>query len=348
MLNVLPKYECRWDFTSLGEVILRFDAGSDRIHTAREFRVFDGGNEYHVARALRKVFGLRTGIFSALAKNPLGRLLEDLIMQGGVDASQILWREPDINDHDALRNGVYFTEAGCGMRAPHSYFDRSNAALAKIQPTDFDWKWIFGEFCSRWFHTGSTFVGLTESTAGVAHAAMQFARKHRTIVSYESCYLDSLWKSRGGCRASDKLNENLFPFVDVLFTLPGFDITLANFEPAKFADAVADLQTRYPNIKVVATILRDHKTGNQQDLSAVCFADDQVYKAQNFESVQIYDRGGSDEAFAAGFVYGLLAGKDAQYAVDCGAAHAVLAVTTPGENSMASLHEIEDVIGGKR
>src|SRR6266542_538290 len=174
---------CRWDCVSLGEVMLRLDPGDERIHTPRSFRVWESGGEYNVARGLKRCFGMNTAIVTALADNPVGRLVQDLICQGGVDQTHIRWVEYDGVGRVA-RNGLNFTERGFGVRGAVGCSDRGHTAVAQLQPGQIDWDEIFGKEGSRWFHTGGIFCALSESTPAVAKEAMQAARKYGTIISY--------------------------------------------------------------------------------------------------------------------------------------------------------------------
>ena len=195
---LIPDSPRRWDCLSLGEVMLRFDPGENRIHTARHFNVWEGGGEYNVARGLRRCFNLRTSIATALVDNPVGRLVEDLILQGGVDYSLLKWIPYDGVGRD-VRNGLNFTERGFGVRAAAGCSDRGLTAVSQLNPGDFDWPAIFGnENATKWFHTGGIFAALSASTAQVAAEAMDAARQHSTPVSYDLNFRDSLWKSIGG------------------------------------------------------------------------------------------------------------------------------------------------------
>lgn len=344
-LDIKTKADCRWDLVSLGEVLLRFDAGDERIHTAQNFRVFDGGGEYNVARNLAKVFRQKTAIVTALADNGLGRLAENLILQGGVDASEILWRAHDGSGANT-RNGLYFIERGFGLRAPASAFDRANTAVSQLRTGDVDWEKILIEQKVRWLHTGGIFVGLSESTPDVAFEAMQAARANGTIVSYDLNYRDSLWKERGGQAEANRLNRTLLPFADVVFGVPDFNAKFAEFDAGDFSQAAEKLQAEFPSLKVIATTLRQVKSASEHNLSAVCFANGEVVKVEDYTNVQVFDRVGSGDAFASGLIYGLLNGKDMQYSLRCATAHACLAMTTPGDNSMAQLKEIESLMQG--
>ena len=207
---------CRWDCVSLGEVMLRLDPGEERIHTARNFRASEGGGEYNVARGLRRCFGMRTAVITALAKNPIGNLLEDLLLQGGVDTSLVRWVPYD-GIGRTVRNGLNFTERGFGVRAAVGCSDRGNTAIAHCQPDDFDWQSIFATSGSRWLHTGGIFAALSSSSASVAKTAIQAARTSGTVVSYDLNYRESLWKGIGGKAKAQEVNRELVSAVDVLF-----------------------------------------------------------------------------------------------------------------------------------
>ena len=330
--------------TALGEILLRFDAGDERIQNARTFRVWDGGGEYNVARGLSKVFRQKTAIVTALADNSLGRLAEDLANQGGVYTSNIIWREADSNQ---TRNGIYFIERGFGLRAPASCFDRANTAASQLQTGEIDWKRVFGsENGSRWFHTGGIFSGLSETTPKIAAEAMKFAQVSGAIVSYDLNYRYSLWKNRGGRAEANRINKKLLPFADVVFGVLDYEPKFTNFDAEKFQQAAKKMQTEFPNRKIIATTLREIKSASLHNLSAAVFAGGEVFKARDYENVQVFDRVGSGDAFAAGFIFGLLSDKGAKYALECGTAHACLAMTTPGDNSMAQFAEIEKLMQG--
>ena len=345
-LSVKSKAECRWDLISLGEVLLRFDSGDERIHNARAFRVWDGGGEYNVARGLAKVFRQRTAIVTALADNALGRLAEDLIWQAGVDSSRVLWREADGVGRNT-RNGIYFIERGFGVRGAASCFDRANTAVSQLRAGEIDWNEIFAEHKTRWLHTGGIFAGLSETTPDVAEEAMRIARQNGAVVSFDLNYRDSLWKARGGREAADAVNRQVLKYADVAFGAFDFDSKLSRFDETAFRAAAGKMQSEFPNLKIVASTLREVVTASLHHFSAVCFTAGEIFKAREFANLNVLDRVGSGDAFAAGFIYGLLTEKAAGYAVECGAAHAALTMTTPGDNSMAILREVESLMQGE-
>lgn len=360
-LEVRPEAECRWDIVSLGEVMLRLDPGDGRIHTARSFRVWEGGGEYNVARGLSRCFRLRAAVVTALADNAVGRLVEDLIFQGGVNQSHVLWRAYDGVGRET-RNGLNFTERGFGVRAALGCSDRGHTAVSQLRPGEIDWEKIFGAEGARWFHTGGIFCALSEMTPEVACEAMLAAKRHGTVVSYDLNYRDSLWKSVGGRERAREVNRYLAPLVDVMigneedFTaclgleVEGLDEHHSKLDVGNFRKMIERAVSEFPNFKVVATTLRNAKTATVNDWGAVCYAGGELYQSKTREGLEIYDRVGGGDSFASGLIYGFLTDKGAQWAVECGASHGALAMTTPGDTTMATLAEVERVMkaGGAR
>ncbi len=347
ILNIKPKAVCRWDFLSLGEVLLRFCPGDERIQNARQFCVYDGGAEYNVARNLAKVFRRDAVIVTALADNALGRLAEDFILQGGVDASEIRWREHD-GKGENTRNGVYFIERGYGLRVPSSCFDRANTAVSQLKAGDVDWQDVFGRKGARWFHTGGVFAGLSDTTPDAAIEAMRAARESGAIVSFDLNYRDSLWKTRGGREAANRLNREFLPVADVVFGTFDYDSKLSNYDEAAFRQAAEKMRAEFPNVKTIVSTVREVHSASRHDLSAVCLHENEIYKARDYKNVKVIDRVGSGDAFAAGFIYGFLAGRDVPYSIECGAALGALTMTTPGDNATSNLTEVEKLIGGEK
>src|SRR5215831_15436794 len=356
-LTIKSKSQCMWDLVSLGEVMLRLDPGDERISTTRYFRAWEGGGEYNVARGLRRCFGMETAIVTALADNPVGRLVQDLMYQGGVDQSHVKWVKYD-GVGRTVRNGLNFTERGFGVRAALGCSDRGHTAVSQLKPGEIDWDAIFGREGARWFHTGGIFCALSETTPAVAREAMNAARKHGTIVSYDQNYRESLWKSFGGKERAQEVNRELAPLVDVMlgneedftaclgFEIEGVDEDHSRLEIDKFRRMIERATKEFANFKVVATTLRTAKTASLNDWGAVCYAGGQFYQAVTRTNLEIFDRVGGGDSFASGLIYGFLSGRDPQYAVDCGAAHGALAMTTPGDTSMATLAEVERVMKG--
>jgi 2-dehydro-3-deoxygluconokinase len=336
--------------------MVRFDPGDRRIATARNFEVCEGGGEYNVARGLKRCFGLDTAIVTAFADDPVGRLLQDLLYQGGVDQTYVRWIPHDGVGRSA-RNGLNFTERGFGVRAAAGSYDRGHTAVSQLKLGDFDWDDIFGNQGVRWFHTGGIFSALSTTTPEVAAEAMQAARRHGTIVSYDLNYRASLWKSLGGKKQAQEVNRRIAPFVDVMlgneedfsaalgYEVPGMDEHHSTFAVEGFQQMIAKVVKDYP-FHVVATTLRKAKTATLNDWSAVCYFDGRFFQAKNRENLEIFDRVGGGDSFASGLIYGFLVGRDAQFAVECGAAHGALAMTTPGDTSMATLDDVLQVMKG--
>ncbi len=356
-LKLRPKESCRWDLVSLGEVMLRLDPGEARIATTRSFRAWEGGGEYNVARGLRRCFGLRTAVVTALADNPVGRLVEDLMLQGGVDLQHLRWVPYD-GVGRTVRNGLNFTERGFGVRGAVGCSDRGHTAVAQMKPGEIDWEEIFGRQGARWLHTGGIFAALSETTPLVAREAMEAAHRHGTIVSYDLNYRDSLWKSIGGKQRACDVNRELARFVDVMlgneedfsaalgFAIPGMGDEPAELDTAQFRAMIASVVQEYPNFKVIGTTLRHAKTATRNDWGAICWADGAFYEARPMPDLEILDRVGGGDSFASGLIYGLLEAKGPQWAVDCGCAHGALAMTTPGDTTMATLAEVERLMRG--
>ena len=349
---------CRFDCVSFGEVMLRFDPGFGRVRTAREFRVWEGGGEYNVARAMRKCWGKRAAVVTALPVNDLGWLAEDFIMQGGVDMSHVIWRDFDGVGRNT-RVGLNFTEKGFGVRAALGCSDRANSAASQIKPGEVNWEKIFGEEGVRWFHTGGIFAALASNTAEAVIEAVEAARKHGTIVSYDLNYRASLWKSQGGQEAARRVNRAIAGKVDVMlgneedftaclgFEVPGLDEHISAIDPANFKKMIETAVKAFPNFKVVATTLRNAKTASINDWSAILYAGGAFYQSILRENLEIYDRVGGGDGFASGLAHAFLEGKGPQAAVDYGAAHGALAMTTPGDTSMVNAKEVEAIIKGK-
>ena len=356
-MNIKPKLECRWDLVSLGEVMLRLDPGDGRISTARSFRAWEGGGEYNVARGLKRCFGLDAAIVTALADNSIGRLIQDLIYQGGVDQSHVKWVAYD-GVGRAVRNGLNFTERGFGLRAASGCSDRGHTAASQLRPGEIDWDQILGTSGARWFHTGGIFAALSETTPLVAREAMQAAKRHGAVVSYDLNYRPSLWKSTGGSARAREVNRELACYVDVMlgneedftaalgFEIEGVDEQLSKLDTASFRRMIERAVVEFPNFKVVATTLRNAKTATINDWGAVCYHDGEFYQATLRENLEIFDRVGGGDSFASGLIYGLMSDKGPQWAVECGAAHGALAMTTPGDTTMATLAEVERVMKG--
>jgi len=357
LLEIRPAGQCRWDLVALGEVMLRLDPGEGRIATSRSFEVCEGGGEYNVARGLRRCFGLRTALVSALADNPVGRLVEDLVLRGGVDQSHVRWVPYD-GVGRAVRNGLNFTERGFGVRGAVGCSDRGHTAVSQLRPGDVDWDEVFGAEGARWFHCGGIFAALGDQTAEVVTEAMTAARRHGTIVSYDLNYRPSLWRATGGQDRAREVNRAVAPLVDVMlgneedfsaalgFEVAGIDRDFSTLDPERYGAMMAQVVAAYPNVRLVATTLRAVVSASRNDWSAVCWTGGELHRSTSRPGLEILDRVGGGDSFASGLIYGLLSGFEPRLALEYGAAHGALAMTTPGDTSMATLAEVEGLVRG--
>lgn len=356
-LNLRPVNECRYDAVALGEVMLRFDPGEERIHTSRYFRVWEGGGEYNVARGLRRAFGLRTAVVTALVDNPVGRLVEDCILTGGVDPL-IHWVQGD-GVGRLVRNGLNFTERGFGVRGAVGVSDRGLTAISQLKPEDVDWEYLFGALGVRWFHTGGIFTALSPTSAVTALEAVKAAKKYGTIVSYDLNYRPSLWNSIGGQPKAQLVNRELAGFVDVMigneedftaalgFKVSGVDENLSSLEVEGYRKMISEVSDAYPNFQVIATTLRTVHSASINDWGAIAWSRETGFiEATLREGLEILDRVGGGDSFASGLIFGLLEGESLAQAVEYGAAHGALAMTTPGDTTMATKAEVMKFIHG--
>ncbi len=356
-MKIKPADSCQYDLVALGEIMLRLDPGEGRVRTARSFQAWEGGGEYNVARGLRRCFGLRTGVVTAFADNDIGRLIEDFILQGGVDTSLIRWIPYD-GVGRTVRNGLNFTERGFGIRGAVGVPDRGLTAASQIKPGDVDWDDLFGRRGVRWFHTGGIYAALSEESAAAVEEAVEAANKHGTIVSYDLNYRPSLWKSIGGQEKAQEVNRRIARFVDVMigneedftaclgFEVEGVDENISAIEVENFKNMIGRVVKEFPNFKATATTLRTVKTATVNDWGAICWHDGKFFEATHRENLEILDRVGGGDSFASGLIYGFLSTGDPQKAVEYGAAHGALAMTTPGDTSMASKAEVEKIMAG--
>ena len=356
-LNLKPAKSVAFDQLSLGEIMLRLDPGEGRIRTAREFTAWEGGGEYNTSRGLRKCFGLRTAVCTALLDNEVGHLIGDLIMQGAVATDLIKWRDDD-GIGRTVRNGLNFTERGFGIRGAVGNPDRGNSAASQLKPGDFDWDHIFGKLGVRWFHTGGIFAALSASTAELTVEAVKAAHRHGTTVSYDLNYRPSLWKTIGGLRKAQEVNREIAQYVDVMigneedftaslgFEVKGADSKLSHLETDAFKQMIETAVAEFPNFKVAATTLRRVITATKNDWSAILWHDGKFFESRKYPELEILDRVGGGDSFASGLQFGFLEFNDAQKAVEYGAAHGALASTTPGDTSMATRKEVEKTMAG--
>jgi len=372
----------RFDALALGEVMLRLDPGPGRVRTARTFQVWEGGGEYNVVRALRRCFGLRTTLVTAVTDNEVGRLIEDLLLQGGVDLSHVRWTPFDGVGRTG-RVGLNFTERGFGVRAGSGTYDRGHTAASQMKPGDTDWEGIFGAEGVRWFHTGGIFTALSPTTPEVIREAMRAARRNRTVVSYDLNSRASLWKTEedervsvrnaglagadervsvrnaglaGAEHGSVRINRAIIPLVDVLIGNEGdFGTALgirggkpagASLSAAGFRKTARAVIGEFPNLKAVAATMRRSTSATRNDWGAALWYGGRMYEAVKRPGLEVFDRVGGGDGFASGLIYGFLAGRSPLESVNLGAAHGALVMTTPGDVSMATLAEVEKAMKG--
>ncbi len=356
-IEIKSAESCKYDIVSLGEVMLRLDPGEGRVRTARSFQAWEGGGEYNVARGMRKCFGLRAGVVTAFADNEVGHLIEDFIMQGGVDTSWIQWKPYDGLGRE-VRNGLNFTERGFGIRGAVGVPDRGLTAASQMKVGDVDWEKLFGEDGVRWFHTGGIFAALSDTTPEFVIEAVKAAKKHGTIVSYDLNYRPSLWKSIGGHAKCQEVNREIAKYVDVMigneedftaclgFEVEGVDENISKIEIGAFKSMIEKAVAAFPNFQATATTLRAVKTATVNDWGAICWHAGEFHESNSYPALEIMDRVGGGDSFASGLIYGFLTTGDPAKAVNYGAAHGALAMTTPGDTSMVTVKEVEKVMGG--
>ena len=357
-LKIKSAEETTYDIVSLGEVMLRLDPGDYRIRTARSFAASEGGGEYNVARGFRRAFRKRGAILTALVRNEVGLLLEDLILQGGLDTQFIHWVDDD-GIGQAARNGLNFTERGFGVRGAVGCSDRAHTAISQMKPEDIDLDYLFGELGVRWLHTGGIYTALSEQTSETAKAVMSKAKEYGTIVSYDLNFRSSLWKSHGGKEHAQEVNKDLAQYVDVMigneedFTaslgleVEGANENLDNLQVESFRKMIEKATETFPNFQAIGTTMRQVRSASINDWGAVAWMKGQGFvQARQRDGLEIFDRVGGGDSFASGLIYGIMETGDIEKAVNYGAAHGALAMTTPGDTTMASVEEIENLAAG--
>lgn len=331
------------DCLALGEVMLRFDPGETRIAEATSFRVWEGGGEYNVVRGLSRCFGYRGGIVTALVDNGIGRLIANRIVAGGVDPSLIRWL-PDDGIGESCRNGIYFLERGFGLRPPLGVSDRGHSAISQLAPGTIDWPKIFTENRVRWLHSGGIMAGLSPQAPAIIGEAMAAARACGVTVSYDLNYRASLWQRFGGKPKAEEVNATLLPLVDVLFGVESLATTPVDLDPAPFCRAVENMACRHANLTTIATTMRVVHSTSRHDWSGLLWHGGRFVQGRRFPDMEILDRVGAGDAFAAGIIHGLLCGYGPEKTIDYGVAHGALTMTTPGDNSMATLAELDRLL----
>lgn len=358
VLRLRPEAECRYAAAGLGEVMLRLDPGELRIRAARQFTAWEGGGEYNVVRGLSRVFGLPTAIVTALVDDEVGHLIEGLIQAGGVDTSWLRWMASDGVGH-GIRNGLNFTERGFGVRAAKGVSDRGHTAVSQLVSDQVDFERLFGEAGVRWLHTGGIYAALSETAADTCLAAVKTAQAHGTRVSYDLNYRPSLWQTVGDKSRARQVNRELVEHVDVLigneedftaalgFQIEGVDENLSELPLDGYARMIEEVATAYPNLSIIATTLRTVRSASINDWGAVAWSHETgLVRATMRDRLEILDRVGGGDSFASGLIYGLLTDADLPVALEYGAAHGALAMTTPGDTSMATAADVLKLASG--
>ena len=350
-VSLRPASECAFDAVSLGEVMLRLDPGEGRIRTARTFSAWEGGGEYNVTRGLRACFGLRGAILTGLVDNEVGRLVENLMLAGGVDTRFVHWVASDGMGRTA-RNGLNFTERGYGVRGAVGVSDRGHTAASQITAADLDLDRLFGELGVRWLHTGGIYAALSETSAQTVIDVVRKAKEYGTVVSYDLNYRPSLWNAIGGHAKAQQVNKEIAPHIDVMigneedFTaclglhIDGVDENLTDLETDSFAAMIQRAAAEYPNFQVIGNTMRTVHSATRNGWGALAWSRETGVVTSTFRELEILDRVGGGDSFASGLIYGLLDGQPLTTAVEYGAAHGALAMTTPGDTSMATKNEV--------
>lgn len=350
-LNV-SKTPCELDFLSLGALVHRLDPGVIPFRRARSLEIHVSGGEYNVAANLADCFGLKTGIATAMVKYPIGELVQAKVREMGVTPFYKWF------DHDGVRGpniATVYSDRGYGARAPVVFYNRSNEAGALLEPGDFDWAGIFG--CGvRWFHSGGIFASLSETTAPLITEGLQAAKAAGAVTSFDLNYRAKLWASVGGEARGQQVIRGIAAQLDALFgneedLQKGLGITgpdvghKSKLDPDTFFGLIERVVEQFPNIKLVATTLREVHSTNRHSWAAVLWLDGQRFVSPTME-LDVLDRIGGGDGFAAGLIYGLIAGRPPEESLRLGWAHGALLTTFPGDVTMAKLPEVEALAKG--
>jgi len=341
----IPK-EGALDLLSLGALVHRLDPGIVPFRKATECKIHVSGGEFNVAANLADCFGLRTAIATAMVDYPIGDLIAERVRAMGVKA---FYKRFKHNGVTGPNMATVYSDRGYGVRPPVVFYNRSNEAGALLKPGDFDWNSIFSEGV-RWFHSGGIFASLSETTGELILEAMKIAKKNGTIVSFDLNYREKLWNVWGGQKKAVETLSRIVENVDVLvgneedlqkgLGIPGPEVSAKSaLDPKNFIDMIEKVVKKYPQVKVVATTLREVHSTNRHSWSAVAWVEGKTYVAPTCE-LDVYDRVGGGDGFAAGFFYGLLNGESPEEAVKLGWAHGALLTTTPGDTTMVSVEQV--------
>lgn len=334
------------DFLSLGALVHRLDPGVVPFRKATECLIHVSGGEYNVAANLADCFGLQTGIVTAMVDYPIGELIADRVRSMGVRPFYKRFKHNGVNGPNMA---TVYSDRGHGVRAPIVFYNRSNEAAAQLKPGDFAWQEIFSHGV-RWFHSGGIFAALSNTTGELIIEAMQAAKASGAVVSFDLNYRSKLWNIWGGEQQARKILNRIVENVDVLvgneedlqygLGIPGPQITATSkLDPSLFFIMIEEVISRHPQIKVIATTLREVHSTNRHTWAAVAWMDGNTYSSPTCQ-LDILDRIGGGDGFASGFFYGLLSGEEPQESVNLGWAHGALITTFPGDTTMATLEQV--------
>jgi 2-dehydro-3-deoxygluconokinase len=340
------------DFIGLGGLIQRLDPGIVPFPKTTSFLIHVSGGEFNVAANLSDCFGMKTGIATAMVDYPIGDLIAERVRAMGVRG---FYKRFEHNGVTGPNMATVYSDRGYGVRPPVVFYNRANEAAAMLKPGDFDWSAIFARGV-RWFHSGGIFAALSRSTPEVVIEAMQAARKAGSVVSFDINYRAKIWNASGGADRAHEALRRIVENVDVLtgneedlqkgLGIPGPEVTSkSKLDPAAFLKMIDAVLKQFPKIKVVATTLREVHSANRHSWSAVAWIDGQTYTAPTAD-LDVYDRVGGGDGFAAGLFFGLLSGEPPDRAVKLGWAHGALLTTTPGDTTMVNLAQVRALAEG--
>ncbi len=349
-LNIPPSGAL--DFISLGALVHRLDPGIIPFRKATECQIHVSGGEFNVAANLSDCFRLKTGVASAMVDYPIGDLIAERVRAMGVKPFYKRF------EHDGVHGpniATVYSDRGQGMRAPVVFYNRCNEAAARLQPGDFDWKEIFSGGI-RWFHSGGIFAALSESTAELIIEAMQAAKAAGAIVSFDLNYRAKLWNILGGHDRAVAVLDRIVKNVDVLvgneedlqlgLGIPGPEVAAkSKLDPSAFFSMMTNVTKKHPQVKIVATTLREVHSTNRHSWGAVAWIDGQTYTSPTCE-LDVVDRVGGGDGYASGFIYGLLSGESPADAVNLGWAHGALLTTFPGDTTMSTVEQVRALAKG--
>jgi 2-dehydro-3-deoxygluconokinase len=343
-LNI--KSQAPLDFLSLGALVHRLDPGIIPFRKATECAIHVSGGEFNCAANLADCFGLKTGVASAMVDYPIGDLIAERVRAMGVKPFYKQFKHNGVNGPNMA---TVYSDRGFGVRAPVVFYNRSNEAAAQLKPGDFDWDAIFGAGV-RWFHSGGIFAALSETTGEVIIEAMKAAKAAGAVTSFDLNYRAKLWNIWGGQEKAVSVVRRIVENVDVLvgneedlqlgLGVPGPEVAAkSKLDPSTFFGMIGKVVEKFPNVKIVATTLREVHTTNHHSWGAVAWIDGQTYVSPTCE-LNVYDRVGGGDGFASGFFYGLLSGQPEQEALNLGWAHGALLTTFPGDTTMATIDQV--------